>query len=169
MTAKSPIFTLGKYQLAHRPDDEHTELKQSLDNKPFLLFLIGIPANIGIMVALFGIFKQALTMVGVPLSVMFILLYLLSNKIASFLLQFKLIDTKKQSTKNTNIKKPFTIFDWVVICILSILGCLLFYLYVYAKLPAYSYELVVLKFAILMIATPYHLYKIIKLCTTLFD
>lgn len=171
MTQKPPILTLGNYQLVYRPDDEHTELKQSLDNKPFLLFLIGIPAGIGVMVALLAFFKQALTMIGVPLSVIFgltfALLCLFSDNIILFILKFKVINTKQQSTTNTT-KKPFGIFDWLVICVLSILSCLLFYLYVYAKLPSDAYELTLLKIAIIIIATPYYLYRVIRLCKMLF-
>lgn len=163
-----PILQFKNHQLIHRPDDEYTTLEQSLNNKPFLLFVIGIPADIAVMVAVLALFKQVITTIGVPLAIMLVFLYAVSNKMVLFVLKFKLISAKQQSQKNTNAKKPFGIFDWIAVCILSVLGCLLFYLYVYAKLPADSYELIVLKFAILAVAIPYYAYRAIKVYQTLF-
>lgn len=169
MTASStkPIIQFGQYQITHRNEDEYNHLKQATNNKPFLLFLLSIPANIGIMVTLLKFFEQLLKNISVPLAVVFALFflsfYLSTNNISSFLLKFKFINTKKHTTTHDNSKSFFGVVDWIVVFILSVLGSLLFYFYVYGKLPENSYEINILRLSILILTISHYIYSKIKI------
>lgn len=169
MTASStkPILQFGQYQITYRNEDEYNHLKQTINNIPFLLFLLSIPANIGIMVTLLTFFEQLLKNIITSWLTGFALIilsfYLSTNNISSFLLKFKFINTKKYITTHDNSKSFFGVVDWISVFILAVLGSLLFYFYVYGKLPENSYEINILRLSILILTISHYIYSKIKI------
>lgn len=159
-----PIFTLGRYQVIHRNNQDYDKVLENNLQTPFFFKELQLIANFGIMLSIMYFLIKIIFITGVTTSsfIIFTMAFIVSIiafKAHSFLLLFKIIDTKINSQENKPNAK-ISIAHWAYVIFLATLTILWFCLEYFINIPSSSILMNVI-FALLIVAgLPYSIFCI---------